>query len=127
MASKGNGSSVTIDSDAVFTTVATIPIREGASNLWFEFDMAADADLTAFNTDVLVHSDANWHTVANATSDYTTSIILPIKGVSNNPVVLAKSSASMVWVDVKGLSNVRFQAKAGASDAIVSDYYWAVR
>ena len=118
---------VTIVSDAVFTNIATIYPREGSSNLWFEFDMTADADLTAFNTDVRSHSDANWHTVANATSDYTTNIQAPIKGVDNDPVTLAASGASLVWLDVKGLNAIRFQAKSGASDAIVSDYNWQVR
>jgi len=121
---------VTIDSDAVFTTVATIPIREGSSNLWFDFDLrgtAGDGALTAFNTDVRAHEDSNWHTVANATSDYTTNITAPIKGVSNNPVVLAKGTASLIWMECKGLESVRFRAKSGASDAIVSDYYWQVR
>ena len=127
MAHKGSGNTVTIVSDAVFTTVATIPVQQGFSNLWFDFDLTADADLSAFNTDIKPHEDANWHTVANVSSDYTTNIQAPIKAVGTDPVDLAASANSLIWMDVKGLYSVRFQAKAGASDAVVSDYYWQQR
>ena len=128
MAWKGKSSAtVTIVSDTVFTTVATIPIRDGASNLWFDFDLTADAALTAFNTDVRAHADGNWYTVANVASDYTTNIQAPIKAVEDDPVTLAASGNTLLWLDVKGLYSVRFQAKAGASDAVVSDFYWQQR
>ena len=115
--------SVTIDSDVIFTTIATIPIREGSSNLWFDFDLTVDAALTAFNTDVRAHEDGNWYTVASISSDYTTNIQAPIKAVEDDPVTLAASGNTLLWLDVKGLYSVRFQAKAGASDAVVSDFY----
>ena len=128
MAWKGKSSAtVTIVSDTVFTTVATIPIRDGASNLWFDFDLTADAAFTAFNTDIKAHADGNWYTVASVASDYTTNIQSPIKAVEDSPVTLAKSGNTMIWLECKGLDSVRFQAKAGASDATVSDYYWQVR
>ena len=126
MAHKGSGSNVTIVSDTVFT-VATIPIDQGFGNLWFDFDLTADAALTAFNTDIRAHADGNWYTVANATSDYTTNIQAPIRAVEDNPVTLAASGNTLIWMDVKGLNSVRFQAKAGASDAVVSDFYWQQR
>jgi len=127
MAHKGSGSNITIVSDAVYTTIAAIPIQQGFSNLWFDFDLTADADLSAFLTDVKAHEDANWHTVANASSDYTTNIQAPIKAVGTDPVTLGKSGNSLIWMEVKGLNSVRFRAKAGASDAVVSDYYWQQR
>jgi len=127
MAHIGSGSNVTIVSDLVFTTVADITIQPGFANLWFDFDLTADAALTAFNTDIKAHASGNWYTVASATSDYTTNIQAPIKAVEDNPVVLAKSGNTLIWMDVKGLDSVRFQAKAGASDAVISDYYWQQR
>ena len=127
MAHIGSGSNVTIVSDLVFTTVADITIQPGFANLWFDFDLTAGAALTAFNTDIKAHASGNWYTVASATSDYTTNIQAPIKAVEDNPVVLAKSGNTLIWMDVKGLDSVRFQAKAGASDAVISDYYWQQR
>jgi len=125
---KGKSSSTeTIGSDVVYTTFATIPVREGAESLWFEFDTTADAALSAFKVEVRPHSNANWHAVANVSSDFTTNIQAPLEGVDTNPTSLAKSSSSMIWMGVKGLDSVRFSAKAGSSDAKVSDYYWQQR
>ena len=130
MAYQNSGSNVTIDSDAVFTTVATIPIQQGFSNLWFDFDLTADAALTAFNTDVKAHASGNWHTIASTAAHYAPKVISdlsPVRETIGTPVTLSKSTSCLLWLDVKGLDSVRFQAKAGASDAIVSDFYWQQR
>ena len=130
MAHQGSGSSITIVSDTVYTTVATIPVQQGFSNLWFDFDLTADAALTAFNTDVKAHPNGNWYTVASTAAHYAPKVISdlsPIKETVGTPVTLAASGNSLIWMEVKGLDSVRFQAKSGASDAIVSDFYWQQR
>lgn len=124
----GTASSVTITSDLVYTTFAEVPVMEGASKLWLDFVLTSDTALTAFEVDVKVHKDSpRWFPVANASSDYTTNIQSPLVGVCNDPTSLVKGNQCAIEMDVRGLHRVRFMAKAGASDAVVSDWFYNQR
>ena len=126
MAMTGKGA-VLISDDST-STFLTVPIRKGASKLWAGFTNSADKLLDAFQVDVQAGTSdtAPWATVANAASDYTTSIQWPIRGCDTDLTVLAKSSSGTIAMDVRGLQNVRFKASAGASSDTTVTYHWSV-
>jgi len=126
MAMSGKGSALISDDST--STFLTIPVRRGASRLWAGFTNSADKLLDAFQVQVQAgDSDtAPWATVANATSDYTTSIQWPIRGADTDLTVLAKSSSGTIAMAVRGLQNVRFKASAGANSDTTLSYFWGV-
>ena len=127
MAWQGQSTSdILVASDTV-STIATVPVRAGAERLWFSLELTADNPLSDFCVDVQPHATAAWTTVASDSADFSTNIQNPILGVGGNPVNLAASGTSLIWMDVKGLANVRFRCMASdASDANVN-YYWQQR
>jgi len=126
MSMSGKGSAVIPDDST--STFLTVNVRKGASRLWVGLTNSADKGLDVFTVAVQAGASdtAPYATVANATSDYTTSIQWPVMGCSTDLTTLAKSSEGTIALDVRGLQNVRFQASAAsASDTTVS-YYWSV-
>ncbi|HUX01425.1 MAG TPA: hypothetical protein VMY35_10650 [Phycisphaerae bacterium] len=126
MAMSGKGTAL-ID-DVGTSDFLTVPIRKGASRLWAGFTNSADKLLDAFQVQVQAgDSDtAPWATIANAASDYTTSVQWPIMGCDVDLTTLAKSSSGTIALEVRGLQNVRFKASAGASSDTTLSYFWSV-
>lgn len=119
-------SDILIGSDAVYT-IATVPIRAGAEHLWFDLELSADNPISDFCVDVQPHPSAEWTTVASDASDFSTNIQEPIQGVGANPVNLAASGVSLIWMQVKGLNAVRFRAQASDASDANATYYWQQR
>ena len=113
-------------SDAALTAIGTVTINAGATDLWADV-YNSDAAFSDFDVSVKGHEDGAWHIIANATSDFTTTIQAPIKGVNVNPITLTKASNSLVWMDVKGLYQARFRAKCNVDSDTYAILRWQVR
>ncbi len=122
---KGRTPGVSIDSD-VFTTIETIRIREGANVIWAEVNATLGA-FDGFRVQYKAASDANFFTIADSTSDFTTAIQRPLTGVTTDMTSLAKGSAGTVWSEVKGTYEVRYQATSAAASDTVAGIKWQVR
>ena len=124
---KGKLDTVAITAAGVSDTVATIPIVEGCTNLWVEIENAAHKALDKFYVWIKPHSDASFHLIANAASDYSTQMQLPIKGCSQQFMTLAKSTAGLMWLDVKGLNQVKLTASSTTGSDTTVDVKWQMR
>jgi len=113
-----------------WTTIETINIREGAQNLWAEFSNANVSDLDQFEVAVRpykgTNNSASFHVIADAAEDFTTGIKEPIRGCSADLTSMAKNTTALLWMEVKGLSQVRFRASASGGATIVG-IKWSVR
>ena len=123
-----NGKGTAVIPYFITATFLTVPVRKGASQLWAGFTNSADKGLDAFNVAVQAGGSdtAPYATVANVTSDYTTSIQWPILGADTDFTSLAKSSSGTIAIAVRGLQNVRFQASAASASDTTLQYYWSV-
>ena len=126
MASWHGKTAATTISNATNTILDTIYIRQGAGNLWAEISNSADKELDAFITAISPHSDASFHTIAETGADYTTSIQEPLLGCNADLTTLAKSTAGLLHMDVKGVYAVRFTAGTATSDTNLT-LRWHVR
>ena len=128
---KGYTSDVTIGVSATPTEIETIDIREGAQNLWAEFSNANTSDLDGFEVAVnpFVGKDntASFHVVANTTASFTTDVQEPIRGCSADLTNMQKNTTALLWMEVKGLSQVRFRASAQSTGATTVGVKWSVR
>ncbi len=122
---KGRTPGVSIDSD-VFTTIETIRVREGANVIWAEVNTTLGA-FDSFRIQYKAASDAQFFTVADSTSDFTTAIQRPLIGSSEDLTSLAKGSAGTVWSEVKGIYEVRYQAINAVASDTVAGIKWQVR
>ena len=116
----------TLISNTTNTVLDTIYVREGAGNLWAEVSNSADKELDTFIVSISPHSDASFHTVASIGSDYTTDIKAPMNGCDIDLTTLSKSTAGMLWMDVKGVYAIRFTAGTATSDTYLA-LKWHVR
>ena len=124
---KGKLDTVAITAAGVSDTVATISIVEGSQNLWIEVENAAHKELDKFYVFIKPHSDASFHLIANAGSDYSTKMQLPLKGTDQQFMTLAKSTAGLMWMDVKGLNQVKLTASSGSGSDTTVDVKWQMR
>ncbi len=124
---KGKLDNVAITAAGVSDTVADITIVEGCQNLWVEVANSAHKALDKFYVWVKPHSDASFHLIANAASDYNTQMQLPIRGVDQQFMTLAKSTAGLMWMDVKGLYGVKFTASSTSGSDTTVNVRWSVR
>jgi len=108
-------------------TLGEVGIRDGATELWASIENSAHKGLDAFVVSVRAHSDSAYQIVANATSDFTTHIKSPIKGAGADFTSLAKSASGTLWMDVKGLYSVLFQASAAATSDTTLDLFYRTR
>ncbi len=125
MAWAGKLPNITV-SNSADTTLDTVRIQDGAKTMWVEIANSAHKVLDVFEIQYQPTSDASFHTVADVPSDFTTSIIYPIKGSTGDMTTLAKSTAGMFALDVQGVYAVKLIAGTAASDTVV-DLRWKVR
>ena len=127
---KGSTSDVTI-AHAAMTTLADIPIRDGASALAVTISNGADKALTGFEVQYLAQSDAagvaKFRTVASIDSDFTTAIKDPIFACTSDLTALPLSSGAFLWMGVKAVDRVRLRAQSTASSDTVMTAFWQVR
>lgn len=126
---RGSVSNIAITAAGTSDTLVAIPIQQGAENLWIEVENLNHKGLDAFITQVRPHPDAAWHTVAQAASDYSVAsdITEPIVGCSGDLTTLAKGTTGLLWMYVKGLHAVRFQASAASGSDTLMNAKWQVR
>ena len=95
------------------TVLANINVEEGAEVLWTEVVNLDGANrLDVFNLRIKSHPDSNWYTIASATADFTTAILLPLLYSSGDPTILAAASFMCFAVNVRGLSQIELIASA---------------
>ena len=124
---KNSSDTIAITAAGTSDTVATVRVMDGASRLWFQATNSAHKVLDKFYTWVQPYSDATFHKIATTASDYTTRIQVPILACDQDMTSLAKSTAGLVWMDVKGLYSVKFTASAATGSDTTVDYKWQVR
>ena len=111
---------------AGFTTIETIDVPGGASRLWYEiYTSDVSVSLDGFNVAYKAskHSDATFVTVVNSvTSDYVNAITNPLLGASADPTTLISDVRCLLWLDIRGINQVRFQASGDATTRIFS--FW---
>jgi len=122
---KGKQTGIAVTAAGPSDVIGTIYVREGASYLWAEVNTVGASDMDAFWVQISCLSDASFHTIANAPSDYTTDIQDPILGCSADMTTLSASTAGLLRMSVKGLFAVRFRGSL-AGDATV-DLRWQMR
>lgn len=129
MAWKGSATAVTIADDAL-TTLATIKVREGASNLWAEVANSAHSTFDKFSVAYRVHSDGSYVVIADAPSDFASNlsdVAPPVRKATKDLTTLAKSTSAILWLDVKGVQSVRLQAESTGTSDTTASVYWQVR
>jgi len=130
MAWKGKKKTVAILHGST-STIDTIYINDGARTMWAEIANGTGKALDVFNIDYQPASDASWHTVASAASDYVLAASDLIReyvlSATTNMVVLPKSTAGMLKLKVGGVYAVRFQASSGTDSDTTVDLRWQVR
>lgn len=125
---KGKKLATTVGSAAALTTIDTIRIKDGATNLWLEVGNSAHKELDAFELAIRPHSDAEFHVIGNATSDFTNVIQPPIKGCDQNMTVLPKSTTGLIWMTpLKGIYEIRIRGSSGAGSDTTIDTKWQQR
>jgi hypothetical protein len=115
-----------VSSDATLSTIDTIKIRDGASSLWVDV-YNSDHILDAFEIQVKSHSDAAFITVSSESAQYTSSWQSPIKRCTTDLTSLNSDTHAVVFMDVKGLFQVRLQASASDAGSSYVSTYWQTR
>ena len=123
---KGTIADVSVVSD-VTGTITTIPIREGASQLWIEVLNSAHKAFDAFQLQLGPYSDTTFHTIASLPSDFTTSAVWPIRNTSVDPTTLALSTNTVIGMDCRGLSQVRIKGSSAAGSDTTVTVNWSMR
>ena len=116
-----------LSSGAGATTIDTIYPYQGASTLWLEVSNYNHKALAGFQVEYRPHTDATFYAVASTATDYTTSIQWPIIGCSAGLTTLAKDTAGLIAMDIKGIDAIRFKAFSGASSDTIVSLKWMVR
>jgi len=124
---KGRKLNTAVVAAAALTTIDTIEIRDGAQNLWLEVNNDNHKALDGFELAVQPHSDASFHVIANATSDFTDVIQDPIIACNQDMTVLAKNTKGIIWMYVKGLYSVRLRGSSGTGSDTTVDTRWQQR
>lgn len=115
---------VRVDSD--LTTVALIKIQPGSSKLWCDI-FTADHRISDFDIAIRSNRDSSAFTkIADASSDYTTSISWPLDGCSADLASLASDTWATMAMDCRGLYSVRMQARTVAASDTDVKVYWGM-
>ena len=107
--------------------IDTITIQQGATNLWMEIANDAHQEFDAFDVQYQIQRDGSFNTIANASSDFTTNIELPVVDANIDLISLAKSTSGVLWLYVKGVFKVRVRASAAAGSDTTVNLYWGQR
>jgi len=123
---KGFSRNVTIANGST-TTITTIYPAQGSENLWVEVSNLNHKALDLFQIEYSPTSDSSYYPVANASSDYTTSMRWPLLGSTVDVCTLAKNTAGMLSLFCKGVYSVRFKASSAAASNTVLALKWETR
>ena len=130
MAWKGSKKTIAVAHGAT-AAIDTIYINNGAKVMWAEVENGTGKELDVFQVQYQPASDATWHTVASAASDYVLAASDLIReyvlSATTNMVVLPKSIAGMMKLRVHGVYAVRFNASSGTGSDTTVDLRWQVR
>lgn len=129
MAWQGSVASAFVSSDdSTLSTIATIPIPAGASNLWIELYNQPHKAFDKFQLQIRPTADSTFYPVAVATSDFVwSSDIAGLPKAVVDPTSLALNTSDIIYMGVKGLDAVRLQASAAAQSDTYADVKWSVR
>jgi len=123
---QGQTAAITVPDDST-ADIKAIRIRQGANTLWMRVLNSAHSALDVFNVQISPFSDTTYHTIADVASDFTTNIQWPILGVETDPTSLAKSTASLIAMDCRGLEWIKCQGSAANTSDTTVTVQWQQR